>query len=514
MIAALIALALGLADAEPVSVTPVNRADAAIPAADCLRQAKVALGGAVEGSDPRSREQVFREAEALFEHVIDRSPDSTHVQRNDARDFLRAIHLDLPPNRIPEKAVTLRTLVLLVTIEGESQKFDRKKFNDLSQKMKNKRDPKEFEKLVAQCTTKVSVKTAFTSEDEKYVKRKMDEAAALLFEWSRGKLALDVTIDKLPHRIAPTPDKPGRHGFWPPAPFTGPERGRPEEELLATLAGRHGPPPDVVVLLPKYEKGDDELPGPDDAAELGAHYAPLFGRTAIAHARLYTAPSEAASDGNVKISPMEERIVTRILLGVEPLLFANLGSANPDYRADATGRPPKAPDLLPDLGTKLKVGYQEHPPGRSLLREVLSNYLTHDMASAIVRPSRELDARRELVFSHVSSPPPGALFDGDLTTAFRFPKVGDAVNVELARPTTISAMTFIPDGGDAMPREIEVTYGDGAQSWRYTLTLERAPMKAQRVKLPAPVNLKTLDVKVLSIHGAGDGGGFREIVLD
>jgi hypothetical protein len=513
VISALAAVLVALGDPEPVIVSVVTRDEPPLSAAEYLHRAKVSLGAATLGADPHGRDAVFRDAELLFEHVIDRAPDSTREQRDEARDFLRAIHLDLPPNRIPEKAVTLRALVLEVTIEADVQKFDRKKFNDLSQHMKNKRDSKEVEKLMAQCTSKATVKTTFGADDEKYLKRKTDEAAALLFDWSRGKLALDVTIDKLPRRLAPSPEHPERHGFWPPASFAGPARDRPEEDLLAYLAGKRGSPPDLIVLVPKYEKGDDDIPGPDDAAELAARFAPLFGRTAIAHARLYYPPAEAASDGNLKVSPMDERLLARIVRALEPLLFANLGCTNPDWRVEGSGRP-KASDLLPDPSAKLKVGYQEFVPGRSLLREILSSFLTHDMSAAIVRTAHELDGRREPVFSRVSSPPPGALFDGDLSTAYRFPSVNAPMTVELARPTNVSEIAFVADTGDASPRDLEVTYGDGDKSWRFSLTLERAPMKAQRVKLPAPVAMKTLEVVVHSVHGAGDGGGLREIVLD
>ncbi len=518
--ALLLATVLSSSEPTPVQVAAVGSLEPALPAKEYLKLGKIRLGSAIEGADPRSRETVYREAEALFEHVIDRAPDSVAEDRAEAREFLRAIHAELPPNRVPEKATALRTLVLLVALEGETEKFDRKKFNDLSQKMKNKLDREEYQKVLNQCRTKVPLKTSFTTADETYVQRKVEEASKLLFECSRGRLLLDATIEKLPKRQVAALAHPGRQGFWALGSFQGLTGDRPETDLLAHVRGRRQALPDVLVVVPKYEKSEEELPGPADADEVAVRFPTFFGRMAVAHVRLSYPPAAPLTDGNTRIAPMEERIVARILRGLEPLILRNLANPNPEYRGDFISRRPNATDFLPSLDETLKVGYLEFPPGAPLLREVLSSYLSQGMVQGAVRLQREVDGRREPSLGRCSSPPPGSMLDGDLESAFRFLKVGDEVSVELARPMPVSELTFIADPKPPIPKEIEVTYGDEEQSWRFNWSLEEAPMRAQRLKLPAAVTLKTFSLRVVSVHPAGKpedasgGGGFREVLFD
>lgn len=471
-----------------------------------LAEAKALVGAGVVASDPRERRRAFEAANRQFGTVLDAGPDTEVSWLEEARDYRRALQTGIDANRLAENAVTWRVLVVACNLDGTIRRFNRERYRELAYKVKDRQDPKAAARAREMAMETIRIGTEWNVEDRNYLRSELQRAASFVFDWSRGAIRLEFEIQPLTKRIR---DLRSRRGGGRAMWLLGDPDARAgdagPEEILERIDRFRPESYDLVLLAPKYERGDDALPKPSASSEEGMAFAPIGGRVPVRHLALAARDDGKKLDGSVAAPPFAIAIVDRVYAGMRDSLARAYLRTGYDGPADAAAVA-RLSSWLPPFDRELERGYHVIQRGEAWYREVLGTWISRGMADSAGAIARAFaDAERVRSDGDVS-----AWFDRDPRTGAVL--AGDAAQAVVLRAAkSASEITLVLGRALEPDTRIRLVLGDG-------VTLEGpskpGPSALIRLQMPEPLKIREFSIETVCEDAPTSGAvDLREILL-
>lgn len=485
------------------------------PAQQHLEQGKIAIGEAVFETDPAVARARFQAARRAFEQVLDQGLAAPAEVLREARDYITQLGNELEDNRLIGKAVPLRVLVVPCNLEGTLQRFNREKYRELAYKIRDRSDPEIARKVREKSIETVRVATTWSVEDRNYLRGALDRAARLFFEWTRGAGRLEFDMQPLTKRISDLRlRRGGGRALWLLGTTEARAGDQGDEEILERLKklspGRY----DFVLLVPKYERGDDVLEKPSRSSEERARFAPVDGSVGIGYLALDARSDGKKQDGAVVDRSFEIAIVDRVYELLREAVTRDCGAVAADW--SAAFNPAKIDGLdawLPPCTDPLKRGYREFDRGEPFYREVLGNWVSPGMLRAATRLTSALRESRKTV---ASGPLAAAICDRDPRSGVPL-EVGSPFRIDLRGAPRARAVGILLGGpAPAAMRGQLVVEGDEGEL-RRPFTIPANPGRPFRVAIAdEPLKIRRITIEILNGGPVDEGPGsvdVREVLL-
>jgi len=453
---------------------------------DAMRRGKIAVGEGAVSQDPRVRREAFARALPEFRAVLDEGPSAPPERLAQARTWIRQLRAEQEPNRLLERALEIRVLVVLCPLEGVVRRFNAEKYRALAYKVRDREDPEIARQVRERSYERVRIGTSFGVEDRNHLKGWLDRAVSLVFDWSRGDLALDFRVESISGRVSDLRERRGSgRGLWllgdPPRGEDGPANADPAQ-VLEKIERLSPGDADVVLLVPKYERGGEALPRPSANAERRARFAPWDGRTPIAHLAFESRPDGKATDGAALERTFALDVVDRVYEALRQSAVRYRTGGDPQRALESEAVEGAAPWWPPSDET-LRIGYRELPVGEELYAEVFGSWISPGMVGdALALPRAFRSAKRVRVDRAAA-----ACVDGDVSSG--------------RRATTESPIVTGPEGLPANVRIRLEPDGDGADGpGEERVLAPAAPGRGGvpiRFALAGPLKIRRVSIEVL-----------------
>ncbi len=480
---------------------------------DPMRRGKVVVGEGAVSPDPRVRREAFARALPEFRAVLDEGPVASPDRLAEARAWIRQLRAESDGNS-SEATSVVRVLVVLCPLEGVIRRFNAEKYRALAYKVRDREDPEVARKVRERSFEDVRIGTNFGIEDRNHLKAQVERAERHVAEWSRGELRFEMRVESISGRVSDLRSRPGAgRSLWLLGNPRGREGGKKNTgppEVYEKLERLNPEDADVVLLVPKYERGDDALPRPSVRQEQRARFRPWRGRTPVAHLGFEARPDGKAVDGAVQERTFALEIVDRVFEALrQSAVRVSLGSDLAEACSDEALE--KAAGWWPPCHEKLRIGYRELPVGAEWYEEVLGSWVSPSMIRAAIGLPRVVDGAVRVRTGRVAS----ECFDGDLSTGLRA-GAGEPLRIEMRSPVSATAVVLVT-GPAGLPAgtlvRLEAASGSEAAPGE---TLELAePLRGGvpiRFDLDGELKIGGLSIEVQS--GEEDGDSDHPVPVD
>jgi len=471
-----------------------------------VRQGKVAVGEAVFAPDPRDRRAAFARAERAFESVLEHGLRAEAAALEEARAYLRELHTELEPNRLEDRAIPVRVLVVACGLDGEITRMNWEKYRTLAYKARDRSDPEEARRIREKSLETVRVRTSVSPEERARLEAHLERAARAFFEWSRGRARLEIELRTVSGRIRDLRQRGGR-ALWVLGTAAERRGARGPEEILDEIRRMHPEQYDFVLVVPDYERGDDALPAPSDDAERAATFEPLDGVIGIAHLALMARGDGRKEDGFDERPDYWLRVIDRVYELLRAAIVRDAGGAG----VGEPLRPRRVQGLdawLPAPDRELVVGYKRYPPGQAFYGEVFAHWFGPGMFRGATRATSDLRSSRAMRIR--SGDPP--LVDRDLRTGGRLAPASP-LRLEFGRPSEVGAIGLVFGSAHTELVEVAVTVDTAEEAHAVKRVGSLQPGRAWRFALPSKLKIHGLSIELRRVEATPTPVELREILF-